>query len=751
MRAAVPAPSVTLRSLLLALAVISLAGGAGVLTASQLAETAPAPRKAAPTAPPSPQITRMSTEAPSPGTATPQTAVPLGGTPTPDTAASTPPRQADTPAVASDGGHPADATSTFPSPVASYDIDATLIPDTHRLTGRARITFTNPGKVPAYSLRLHLYWNAFSDTGSSWLRQAALGGSDGAFPLDPQDAGWQQLTALRIVNPDGSAGPDLLGGLRFIQPDDQNADDRTLAAVDLPAAVAPGDTLRLDVEWHAQVPRTIARTGVRGRDYFIAHWFPKLGRFGAAGWEARQFFANTEFAADFGRYDVRLTVPDDWVVGATGTEVSRTPTGRGTTTHRYAQDGVHDFAWTTSPHYVEHRRRFTHPTLPAVEMRLLLQPEHAEQEDRHFDATAAALRYYGEWYGAYPYPQLTIVDPAWRSGFDGMEYPTIFTAGSRWLAPRGTSEPEGVTVHEAGHQFWFGLVSSHETDDAWMDEGVNTFSEARVGELTHQPDYRVERFFGGFVPWQMRDVAMSRASDYNGLDGYRRAGRGDVQATPSFRYWPGTHVATTYFKTALWLHTLERHVGWERLQPAMQRYFTQWRFGHPRPADFFAALNAGTGASLDWFIDQVYRTTAVFDYAVDHLTSAQVQTQGVRPAQLADEPAPVDRTSETYRTTVVVRRLGDGVFPVDVRVRFEDGTDVRERWDGRGAWQQFQYERPSRAVSAEVDPDRVLLLDVARTNNSRSLTPQADAAATHWARQWMVWLQDLLVQMAVLV
>lgn len=720
---------------MMALAVVSLAGLARTPSASQSAPVTADTRPSAPAVSVSTQASSDRAAAPDGFSAMPRSAA--TSSPSPQA-----PRRTDERTGASAG---------FPPPVASYDIDATLDPAAHRLTGRARITFSNPGQVPAYSLRLHLYWNAFSDTGSSWLRQSRLGGSDTSDELDPRDAGWQQLTALRIVNPDGSAGPDLLGGLRFIQPDDQNADDRTLAAVDLPAAVAPSETLRLDVEWTAQVPRTIARTGVRGRDYLIAHWFPRLGRFGEAGWEARQFFANTEFAADFGRYDVRLTVPDRWVVGATGTEVSRTPDGRGTTTHRYAQEGVHDFAWTTSPHYVEHRRTFTHPTLPAVEMRLLLQPEHAGQEDRHFSATAAALRYYGEWYGAYPYSQITIIDPAWGSGFDGMEYPTLFTAGTRWLAPRGSSEPEGVTVHEAGHQFWFGLVSSHETDDAWMDEGLNTFSEARVGSLTHQPDYRVERFFGDFVPWQLRDVPLSRATDDNGLDGYRRAGRGDVQATPSFRYWPGTHVATTYFKTALWLHTLERHLGWERLQPALQQYFAQWRYRHPRPADFFAALDAGTGQRLEWFIHQVYRTTAVFDYAVEHLTSTQVHTQGVRAARLSDVPEAIDRTSDTYRTTVVVRRLGDGVFPVDVRVRFEDGTEVREPWDGRGAWQLFQYERPSRAVSAEVDADRVLLLDVARTNNSRSLAPRRDAAATHWARQWMVWLQDLLIQMAVLV
>ena len=113
-------------------------------------------------------------------------------------------------------------------------------------------------------------------------------------------------------------------------------------------------------------------------------------------------------------------------------------------------------------------------------MRLLLQPEHRGQEDRHFAATAAALKYYGEWFGAYPYPQITIVDPAWQSGSGGMEYPTLFTAGTRWLAPRGSNTPEGVTVHEAGHQFWYGIVASNEVTSAWMDEGLNTFSEARV-------------------------------------------------------------------------------------------------------------------------------------------------------------------------------------------------------------------------------------------------------------------------------
>ena len=122
-----------------------------------------------------------------------------------------------------------------------------------------------------------------------------------------------------------------------------------------------------------------------------------------SGWNTHQFHAATEFYSDYGLYDVRITVPERFVVGASGREVERMENANGTVTHRYEAEDIHDFAWTASPNFLEDTRAFEHPTLPRVNMRLLLQPEHAGQESRHFDATAAALKYYGEWFGAYPY------------------------------------------------------------------------------------------------------------------------------------------------------------------------------------------------------------------------------------------------------------------------------------------------------------------------------------------------------------
>ena len=171
------------------------------------------------------------------------------------------------------------------------------------------------------------------------------------------------------------ARTDLLKDFTSISPDDQIR-HRSLAAATLADAVPPGGTMRLRVEWTGKFPRNFDRTGALGNYFFVSQWFPKLGVFEAGGWNARQFFANSEFYADFGNYDVRITVPTGWTVGATGVEQSRTDAGApstalgagpstrlgaGKTTHRYAQADVHDFAWTTSPDFIEKRQQFDMP------------------------------------------------------------------------------------------------------------------------------------------------------------------------------------------------------------------------------------------------------------------------------------------------------------------------------------------------------------------------------------------------------
>ncbi len=613
---------------------------------------------------------------------------------------------------------------------ANYTITAKLDTAAHTIGGSELITWRNITGRPARDLQFHLYWNAWKHDRTTFMRERALGRSVESERTPDADRSRIDVTSLKITAPSPA---DLTASMHVIAPDDGNPDDETVLAVPLREPVPPGGAATIAVTWTARIPRPVARTGVIGNYFFIVQWFPKLGVFQDEGWNCHQFHAATEFFSDYGVYDVSLTVPQGWTVGATGRERERRHNSDGTTTHRYYQEDVHDFAWTTSPDYIERTARFEHPALPPVEMRLLLQPEHVGQAERHFEATRTALKYYGEWFGAYPYGHITIVDPAYQSGAGGMEYPTLFTAGTRWLAPARVTTPEGVTVHEAGHQFWYGIVGNNEFEDAWMDEGFNTFSTARAIAEVYDPNYLALRYFGGFIPWVFKDIALRRETDGNRVSGYRHDAKSDAQSTPTYQYYPATAGSITYNKTALWLNTMERWLGWPALQRIMTTHFARWKFRHPRPQDFFAVTAEVLGKDIGWYFDEVYRSSNVFDYGIQDFRSVK------------------DRDRDQYRTSVVVRRAGEAHFPVVLLVTFRNGERVTEHWQGVERWKLYTYDRPTQALSAQIDPDRILLLDVNVTNNSSAIEPRGRTAATKWSSKWMIWLQDCLLSWAFFV
>lgn len=264
------------------------------------------------------------------------------------------------------------------------------------------------------------------------------------------------------------------------------------------------------------------------------------------------------------------------------------------------------------------------------------------------------------------------------------------------------------------------------------------------------PNRLALRFFGGFVPWVIDDIELPRATDGNRLSGYRENAEADPQSTPTFRFWPGTATFISYNKTALWLHTLERQLGWPVLQRVMSTYFERWKYRHPRPEDFFAVVDEVTGRDMGWFFDEVHRGSNVFDYGVQSFTSTRLTPAPATEAEASWANRNAVKTAG-YRTTVVVRRFGEAVFPVDVVTRFRDGQAVVERWDGRDRRVIYTYDRSSEGLSVQVDPERVLLLDVNYTNNSMTVEPRADDASLKWSLKWLVWLQDLMLTYAFFV
>jgi hypothetical protein len=645
---------------------------------------------------------------------------------------------------------------------ANYRIEVTLDPEEKTLDGKLTLTWTNIQPIAASDLWFHLYWNAWRNNRSTWLEEVRLrnGGRNRENP-QPGDWSYSDVESVRLVPDVGVAPVDLTSEIRYASPDDGNPEDRTVMVVPLPDPVEPEAAAQVELTWKAKIPRTFARTGFRGNFFFMAQWFPKLAVLEPTGWNAHEFHAGTEFFSDYGEYDVSITVPSEYVVGATGVETDRQES-EGETTYRFQQADVHDFAWTASPDYLVFEDRFDEAGLPPVDMRLLLQPEHLEQKDRHFDATRAALRNYGTWYGAYPYGHITIVDPAYGSGAGGMEYPTLFTAGTRFYNPFGGGSPEGVTVHECGHQFWYGIVGNNEFEHAWLDEGFNTFSTARTMDVTYGPSFYVRRYLnprgtdalGGFLPVAFKDILRERAVSGNRLDGYREDATWDAQSTPTYKYFPATGGSQSYNKTALWLTTLERYLGWDTLQRIMSTFFERFEFHHPGPVDFFAVANEVSGQDLTWFFDQVYRSSNAFDYSIDSVKSDPVKVSGYveKGGELvAPQEEDEDGEPDLYRTEVVVRREGGAVFPVEVLLAFEDGTEIRDEWDGKDRWKLYVEERSAKLRYAVVDPERKLMLDLYYTNNSKLLEPKAKLPARKWASKWMIWLQDLLATFAFFV
>ncbi|MHC5010583.1 MAG: M1 family metallopeptidase [Planctomycetota bacterium] len=468
----------------------------------------------------------------------------------------------------------------------TYEIDAVLDPETHQVKATGTLTWRNDASVPVEDLQFHLYLNAFRDRKSTFMRES--GGSHRGHRFKEDAPGGIELTALAR---DG--GADLLPNGEFISPDDGNPDDATVFRVPLDQPVAPGETVVLNLAWTSTLPKVFARTGFGGDFYMVAQWFPKLGVFedeppggGPPGWNCHQFHGSSEFFADYGEYRVRITVPAAYAgkVGGSGKIVGETAHEDGSVTYEFHVEDVHDFAWVCDTDFVvfegpeydfdgvygtdeEELARVAEVLgrdprdveLTPVRIRLLLQPEHADQAHRHRDAVWHALTYMGLWLGRYPYETLTVVDPDHR-GRDagGMEYPTLITAGTRYvIADRGWT-PQFVIVHEFGHQHFYGLVGTNEFENAWMDEGMCTYITAHTLREAYPPSPSFEWYadfpvqgerplpFGGWIakaPTAFPVVVKALRDDWKvpfGSIGLVSdiADRMDVEAPESIGFWP---------------------------------------------------------------------------------------------------------------------------------------------------------------------------------------------------------------------
>jgi hypothetical protein len=321
-----------------------------------------------------------------------------------------------------------------------------------------------------------------------------------------------------------------------------------------------------------------------------------------------------------------------------------------------------------------------------------------------------------------------------------MEYPTLFATGTDVFSPLVTQRPESVTVHELGHQWFYGLLATDEVRESFLDEGITTYATGRVlADEYGRPAWSTSVWGLPLVFAAVRqDHLLDTRASY-----FRRADTDPIGRTTAGYLDHAAYRALTYGKMSLALGQLERLLGTPTMERAMRSFADTWRFRHPTSSDFVRSLSRAAGQDLAGYFRQTVWSSEVLDYAVETAESRPRRA----PAGVfghGEERSTVERGERLagWESEVVVRRLGGVALPVFTDLVFADGQRARLRWDGRERWVRFRVVGPELAW-AEVDPDQTLLLDVDRLNNSRRVEPDR-RASRRWAQRLRFWIQNVL-------
>lgn len=563
--------------------------------------------------------------------------------------------------------------------ITEYHINVRLNEEEGTLTGVETLTWTHPGNKPVNELYLHLYPNAFASPDSTFMRESGGQLRNDTMPKD----GWGSMKLTEIRTTDGIS---LLHRLQYVQPDDGNINDHTLAKVRLPVTVSGGESVTLKIHFTVKLPKIFARMGKSGDFVMAGQWFPKMSVYEPVGtrglttegWNLHQYHGNSEFYSDFGIYSVNINVPENYIVAATGFPTKAALIQDGRKSVQYYADDVHDFAWSASPDFIYVEEPFSSAEVPGVRIKLYLDPLHKDLQDRYFYAAKVALANFSKWYGRYPYSTLSIVvPPSEANGAGGMEYPTLVSSfGARNDAP-GYDELERTVIHEIGHQFFYGMVANNEFEEAWLDEAFTSYAEDKLMEQEY-----------GITP--NLPIQASLISSPMSL------------TNPAWKYGSGDNYSkNVYYRGKLILLEIERQVGPKMMKRILYTYSQKYRFKHPTTSQFQRIVEQTTGRSWKAFFSQYVFDNKMADYAVDHITVNRITRDG----------------KIIYESIVDLSRLGGTSPKIPLLLTFKDGHTIKKMWNGEGKKLQLKLEYQEPLSWVLLDPVYTLVLENKHINN----------------------------------
>ncbi len=557
-----------------------------------------------------------------------------------------------------------------------YTIRARLDTQAHKLTGTEVVHYTNNSPDTLREFYLHLYPNAFASKDSPFMKDIRR-----QFNYTLMDVPKKYRASLAITNVTVN-GATVRPKVNY-----------TIAHMDLPIPLAPGESMTVSLEFDETIPRHLARAGYQGKHYDFAQWYPKVVVYDAKGFHPDPYQTG-EFYGEFGTFDVHLEVPEAYVIAATGVVGDGDPGWAlnpvGTkgqkreksndaaykTVHFHAEN-VHDFAWNADPNFA-----VQDTTWNEVQIRSFFNKSNKKWQDSTLVHGVRAIEWLSERVGPYPYPQVSVVQALLRGG---MEYPMLVMDGP---------VSEDLVVHEIGHIYFFGVLANDERAEAWLDEGFTTFQTdwyllERYGAHGITRDWN---WYQHLTP-QFTVLGEARRRVFS-LD---RLGYGERVSTRAelFKHSYWEHV---YRKAALVLFALKYVVGDDAFDRILKQYFETWKFRHVKGTNFEDVCEQVSGMELSWFFEEWLHTRKVCDY---------------RLSEVKSKPSP---SGDGYEVNVRIERLGEIIMPIEIAFTFRDGTVQKTRVDGRLRTTSKSFAFPEKPRATAINPDNEII-DIDRSNN----------------------------------
>ncbi len=609
-----------------------------------------------------------------------------------------------------------------------YKMEARLNVKKRVIFGKERLIYYNNSPDTLTFVFFHLFQNAYKK--GSYLDK--LRRSHGDYSIAHLKKSQEGGTDIRKMK-DGSGQP-----LKYVI-------DNTIMRVYLNQSLAPGDSTIFRIDFATKFSTLRHRMKYNpgyGFDQFTAtQWYPKICVYDRRfGWTTDQHLGH-EFYGDFGTFDVKITLPQEFIVGATGYLLNRkqvlppelmkklrienfknTPFGKKpsviiphvegkTKTWHYHAVNVHDFAWTADPSY-----RIGVVTLKnGVKVYALAREWKASKWQDAAQFAADVVRTYSRDIGPFGYHKMIVADAD-----DGMEYPMITMDGG--VSPRYY----GLFAHEEGHNWFYGMIGNNETYRALLDEGFTQFLQSWSMErlVGRKQDRKTKKF-----PY--KGTSWDRYRNYRAYLQTARMGY-DAPITTHSDWFENSvgynSYRLVYYKTFTMLYNLQYVLGYDVFLKSLQKYFATWKFCHPYEQDFRDVVTQVSHRDLNWFFDEWMDYTWTLDYAVKSIKNKKKESG--------------------YEVQIALKRKGQMIMPIDLQVTFDDGSTkvfqipvdawakscregaVLPKWTGIGELNRTYVAKistPKKVKSARIDPSG-RLADWYQLDNRSGLLPKLKVA-----------------------